>query len=70
MAPKSLLIRALVMLSSVVAPIFAQTVAFTNSDYTITAGSPFLITWDGDGTVSCLLHNNPPFRCLPNELEC
>ena len=65
MAPKSLFIRALVVLSSIVAPIFAQTVAFTNSDYTITAGSPFLLTWNGDGTVSCLLHLNPHCAVSP-----
>lgn len=33
----------------------AQSISFTNIDYTVTAGSPFAISWYGNGDVGCSL---------------
>lgn len=48
------------------APIAAQAVQLTNNAYTgITAGSPFTLTWSGDGSVrsaSCYSHPASPLR--------
>ena len=38
--------------------VHAQSIAFTNTDYTITAGSPFAISWYGNGQVGSLIVYN------------
>ncbi len=49
------------LLTTLLAPLAAQAVAFTNSNYDgITAGIPFTLTWSGNGTV------RTPYPPLPH----
>lgn len=48
----------LALWAAVFAPFAAAKVAFTNSDYSgITAGKPFVLTWNGDAPVCTLNHS-------------
>jgi hypothetical protein len=47
-----LLSTILLALGAIIIPTLAQTVEFTNTDFTdITPGENFLVTWSGDGDV-------------------